>query len=117
MDDDHRKIIISRTIEYKQAEIPSHEPIPTSPFQRWLFYLMLIPVLIVMLVLGVFFFSIFLALFAIVAVGVVIRLWWLRRKLQKTTTSKFDEEVQPHHSVEIEDAEIIETRTNRTERK
>lgn len=113
MNDDHRKIIISRIIDYKQTGIPPNEPMPGSPFQRWLFYSALIPAFIIMLVLGVFFFSIFLALFVIAAVGVGVRLWWLRRKLQKTTAAKFDEE---ERSVDIEDAEIIETKTNKYDR-
>nr|WP_281722336.1 hypothetical protein [Nitrosomonas nitrosa] len=117
MNDDHRKIVISRIIDYKQAGIPPNESIPPSPFQRWLFYLLLIPVAILMLVLGAFFFSIFLALFVIAAIGVGIRLWWLRRKLQKAAAGQFQEETHPHHNVDIEDAEIIETKTNKSERK
>lgn len=113
MNDDHRKIIISRIIDYKQATPPPNGSGSASPFQRWLFYLALIPLLIGILVLGAFFFSIFLAVFSIAAAGIGVRLWWLRRKLKKTT--KFDEEAS---YVEIEDAEIIETKTNnKAERK
>lgn len=110
--DDRKKIIIGRIIEYKQMDSSQNESAPLSPLKRWLLYLALIPLFIGMLALGVLFFSIFFALFAIVAVGIGIRLWWLRRKLKKA--GKFAEEAQ---SVEIEDAEIIETRTNKSERK
>ncbi|MCO6429058.1 hypothetical protein [Nitrosomonas communis] len=104
MNDEHRKIIISRI--YRQTGPLPNEPI--SPLQRWLFYLALIPVLIGLLILGVFFFSIFLALFVIIVAGIGIRFWWLRHKLQNST--RFDEQEK---RVDIEDAEIIETRTNK----
>ncbi|SDH41444.1 PepSY domain-containing protein [Nitrosomonas sp. Nm132] len=108
MNDDHRKIIISRIIDDKQTESPQNGSAPGSPFQRWLFYLALIPIFIGILFMGMFFFSIFLALFVIVAAGIGIRFWWLRRKLQKS--GRFDGEEK---YVEIEDAEIIETKTNK----
>lgn len=110
MNDNHRKIIISRI--YRETDSSRNEYVPPSPFQRWLFYLTLIPIFIGLLILGVFFFSIFLALFVLLAVGIGLRLWWLRRKMQKST--KLDEE-EKH--AEIEDAEIIEIKTNKSERK
>jgi hypothetical protein len=51
----------------------------------WLNYLILLPVLIVTVLLAIFFFAAFLALFALAAVGLGLRLWWLRRKLRKST--------------------------------
>lgn len=74
---------------------------------NWLIYLLLIPVFIVMAVLGIFFFTAFFALFAVAGIGLGFRLWWLRRKLRKSM-----EEEEAQYSV-IEDAEIVEERTDR----
>lgn len=73
----------------------------------WLFYLLLVPIFIVMAILGIFFFTAFLALFAVAAVSLGFRLWWLRRKLRKSM-----EAAGGQYSV-IEDAEIVEERTDR----
>ena len=75
---------------------------------RLLTYLFLVPVFIVMAVLGIFFFTAFLALFAVTAGGLAFRIWWLRRKLQKSgQTAEGD-------YVVIEDAEIVEERVDKT---
>ncbi len=108
MNDDHKRIIISRISEYRQTGSADNETTPVSPGSRWAVYAMLIPVVIIMAVLGAFFFAAFFALFVIAAAGLGLRLWWLRRKLHKSTRA---EEGQ---YVDIEDAEIVEeTETNR----
>lgn len=112
MNDDHRKIIISRIIDYKQSESSQNGSTPGSPLQRWLFFLALLPLFIGAMLLGMVFFSIFFALVVMVATAIGIRFWWLRHKLQKS--GKFEEEEK---SIEIEDAEIIETKINKSERK
>lgn len=102
MQDDYRKIIIRRILHEKQGYAQGGEPSGTSPANRWAFYLTLIPVVIVVVVLGAFFFSIVLALFVAVATVVGARLWWLRRKLNRSKHSNGEKgEI-------IEDAEIIE---------
>ncbi|SDY02611.1 hypothetical protein [Nitrosomonas sp. Nm33] len=113
MNDNRRKIIISRTIDYKHSESSQNGSVPGgSPWQRWLFFLALLPLFIGAMLLGMVFFSIFFALIVVVAAAIGIRFWWLRRKLQKT--GKFEGEEK---SIVIEDAEIIETRTNKSEHK
>ncbi len=112
MNDNHRKIIINRIIDHKQSESSQNGSTPGSPLQRWLFFLALIPLFIGAMLLGIVFFSIFFALIVTVAAVIGIRFWWLRRKLQKS--GKFEGEEK---SIEIEDAEIIETKTNKSERK
>ncbi|MXS85783.1 hypothetical protein ABO04_07655 [Nitrosomonas sp. HPC101] len=104
MRDDYRKIIIRRVIHQGQAD-PAGEPLNTSPASRWAFYLMLIPAVIVVVVLGAFFFSIVLALFAVTAAGVGARLWWLRRKFRQSMAASAEQD-----NGMIEDAEIIEIR-------
>lgn len=102
MQDDYRKIIIRRIIHEKQGYSQGGEPSGASPVNRWAFYLTLIPIVIVVVVLGAFFFSIVLALFVAVATVVGARLWWLRRKLNRSMHSNEEKgEI-------IEDAEIIE---------
>jgi hypothetical protein len=73
-----------------------------GPAARWLTYLLLVPVLIIMVVLGIFFFTAFLALFAVAAIGFGFRLWWLRRKLRESMQTS---EAEYHI---VEDAEIVE---------
>ncbi|MDL1867231.1 hypothetical protein FBR06_08345 [Betaproteobacteria bacterium PRO4] len=104
MYDDFRKIIIRRIVYGNQTN-PADEPLNSSPANRWMFYLTLIPVVAVVVVLGAFFFSIVLALFAVVAAGVGARLWWLRRKFRKEMSAAAEQ-----NNAMIEDAEIIEIR-------
>jgi hypothetical protein len=114
MMDDHNnpgnRIIVRRVIRNKETAAMEEEIFKASqpgPAARWLTYLLLVPVLIVMAVLGIFFFTAFLALFAVVAAGFGLRLWWLRRKLRESMqTAEADYDV-------IEDAEIIEQTKNR----
>ena len=56
--------------------------------KRWMTYLVLIPVLILLSIFGVFFFAAFLALFAIAAAGFGIRFWWLKRESAKSVGSE-----------------------------
>ena len=111
MADDNRKIIIRRISRNKETGFPEEEFVQVSPASRWAAYLFLIPVLIIMAVIGVFFFTAFLALFAVAAIGLACRLWWLRRKLRKTMEAETGE-----YRV-IEDAEIIEERTGKPDDK
>ncbi|HEX9628337.1 MAG TPA: hypothetical protein VGA00_15480 [Acidiferrobacterales bacterium] len=53
------------------------------PQRGWLYYLLLTPVLIGMAILGVMFFTAFLALFVLISLGIGLRLWWLRRQLRR----------------------------------
>lgn len=113
MSDDDRKIIISRISEYRQNESGEYQRVPVSPANRWLTYAILIPVVIIMAVLGIFFFAAFLALLAVAVVVVGIRFWWLRRKYESAT-----QQSEADQTVIIEDAQIIEeTGAHRTERK
>src|SRR5215216_4178246 len=91
MMDDHNnsdnRIIVRRVIRNRATGAMEEEIFKASqpgPAARWLTYLLLVPVLIVMAVLGIFFFTAFLALFAVVAAGFGLRLWWLRRKLRES---------------------------------
>jgi hypothetical protein len=109
MMDDHNnhdnRIIVRRVIRNEETGATEEEIFrasPPGPAARWLTYLLLVPVLIIMVVLGIFFFTAFLALFAVAAVGFGFRLWWLRRKLRESMqASEADYHV-------IEDAEIVE---------
>jgi len=52
--------------------------------KRWMTYLVLIPILILLSIFGVFFFAVFFALFAIAAAGFGIRFWWLKGESAKS---------------------------------
>lgn len=110
MKDDDRRIIISKISEYRQSDSPFNQDMPGSRTNRWIAFLVLIPIVMIMVALGAFFFAVFLALFAVAATVFGARLWWLRRKLRKTAQP---EETQ---DVTIEDAEIIEETKTRHKR-
>lgn len=120
MSDEERKIIISRVSEYRQTESGEFQRVPVSPVNRWLTYAILIPVVIIMAILGIFFFAAFLALLAVAVVVVGIRFWWLRRKYENTMQQSGETNRQSgeDQTVIIEDAQIIEeTDVHRTEQK
>jgi hypothetical protein len=109
--DDNNKIIIKRIARDEKtgsAEETVHVFRP-SPASRWLAYLLLIPAFIIMAVLGIFFFTAFLALFVVAAAALGFRLWWLRRKMRQSA------EASEGEYLVIEDAEIIEERAARAD--
>jgi len=109
--DDNNKIVIKRIARDEKtgsAEETVHVFRP-SPASRWLAYLLLIPAFIIMAVLGIFFFTAFLALFVVAAAAIGFRLWWLRRKMRQSA------EASEGEYLVIEDAEIIEERAARAD--
>lgn len=109
--DDNNKIVIKRIARDEKtgsAEETVHVFRP-SPASRWLAYLLLIPAFIIMAVLGIFFFTAFLALFVVAAAALGFRLWWLRRKMRQSA------EASEGEYLVIEDAEIIEERAARAD--
>jgi hypothetical protein len=120
MNDEERKIILSRFFGQHHNESGEYRQIPISPVNRWLTYALLIPIVAVLALIGVFFFAAFLALIAVAVAVVGIRFWWLRRKLQHAGQPAYD----PHRKTDIdqkiiiEDAQIIEeTETHRNSQK
>lgn len=103
MNEDHGKIIVTRIFESGQTGEGAKT---VAPINKWVIYLVLVPVAMVMIVLGAFFFAAFLALFAIAAVAIGVRIWWVRRKLHQ---EKREEEGD--YTI-IEDAEIVESENN-----
>ena len=71
------------------------DPLLQSPrrfFARgWLAWLILIPAVLATLVLGVLFFALFLALLAVAALVIGLRLWWLRRRPHRPRSSEIIE--------------------------
>ncbi len=121
MNDEQRRIIIRKISSYEQQGNGPQGPSP-SPVNRWVALIIMIPVLALLAVLGVFFFTIFVALFSLVAVIFAIRIWWLRRKfrqhMQESGAMPDDQQygftAQPDQGGRrdnVEDAEIIEETT------
>ncbi len=109
--DDNNKIVIRRIARDEKtgsAEETVHVFRP-SPASRWLVYLLLVPVFAIMAILGIFFFTAFLALFAVAAAALGFRLWWLRRKMRQSP------DVPEGEYLIIEDAEIVEERTGKAD--
>lgn len=130
MNDEHRKIIIRKISSYEQQGTDSPGTPPPSPINRWVALIIMIPVLALLAVLGVFFFTIFVALFSLIAIIIGLRIWWLRRKFrrnmqQETGTAPDDRQQgfnaqtdQYSRADRVEDAEIIEETTiNKESRK
>lgn len=109
--DDDRKIIIRHISRHGETGAAEERTVRISPVLRWLLYLVLVPGIIILAALGMFFFAILLGLFVVAAAVFWLRLWWLRRKLQQSMAA-----AEGEYQV-IEDAEIIETTTDKTERK
>ncbi len=109
--DDNRKIIIRHISRHANTGATEERIVHVSPVRRWLLYLVLVPGIVILAALGMFFFAVFLGLFSIVAAGFWLRLWWLRRKLHQSMAA-----AEGEYQV-IEDAEIIEMKTDKTERK
>lgn len=120
MNDEERKIIVSKISEYRQNESGEFHRVPVSPVNRWITIAILIPVVALMAVLGVFFFAAFLALLAVAVVVVGIRFWWLRRKFENTMQQpdNINRQGETDRTIIVEDAQIIEeTEVHRTEQK
>lgn len=80
------KIIVKKASGFKEKN--SQEGMNASLItKRWMTYLVLIPILILLAILGILFFAAFLALFSIAVVGFGIRFWLLKRKLAKLVGS------------------------------
>ncbi|MBL8496313.1 hypothetical protein ABF87_07890 [Nitrosomonas sp. JL21] len=109
-DDEQRKIIIDRVSEFHRAGEDERPHVPISPLNRWATYLMLIPIVVAMVLIGMFFFAAFLALLAVAVVVIGIRFWWVRRQYEKAR-QQADDTNPPKEgdaSIIIEDAQIIE---------
>lgn len=117
MNDEQKKIIVSRISGYRQNESGEFKRVPISPINRWIALAILIPVVTLMAMLGVFFFAAFLALLAVAAVVIGIRFWWLRRKFENEARQfrNSDRQTETDQTIIIEDAQIIEeTEIHRT---
>lgn len=120
MNDEERKIMISKVSEYRQNESGEFHRVPVSPINRWITIAILIPVVALMAVLGVFFFAAFLALLVVAVVVVGVRFWWLHRKFENIMQQPNDinRQGETNQTVIIEDAQIIEeTEAHRPEQK
>ncbi len=113
MNDEHHRIIIKTISSGNRQSDTTHGHGALPSINRWVMLAMMIPVLALMAVLGIFFFTIFVALFSIIAVVIGARIWWLRktaRQAAQQTTAQAD------RSTVVEDAEIIEETTMTRER-
>jgi hypothetical protein len=110
MSDEQRKIIISKISEFHQNGSDDYRRAPVSPVNRWIAYAMLIPVVVGMILIGIFFFAAFLALLAVAVAVIGIRFWWLRRKYEQAMQQPDDlkKQADDDRTVIIEDAQIIE---------
>lgn len=120
MNDEERKIIINRVSEFHRNKSGDYERVPVSPVNRWITYAILIPIVVVLMLVGVFFFAALLALLAVAVMVIGIRFWWFHRKFQNVTQQPDDlsRQTNADQTIIIEDAQIIEeTETHRVKPK
>lgn len=110
MNDEERKVIISKVSEFHHNKSGDYQQVPVSPVSRWATYAILIPVVVVLMLVGVFFFAALLALLAIAALVIGIRFWWYRKKFQDVAQQPDDpiRKAEMDQTIIIEDAQIIE---------
>lgn len=110
MNDDDRKVIIYKVSEYHQTESGEPRHTPVSPVNRWLSYAIMIPVVVVLVLIGIFFFAAFFALVAVLVAVLAIRFWWMRRKIEQAMQQSEDmvKQTESDQTAIIEDAQIIE---------
>lgn len=110
MNDDEQKVIIYKVSEYRQTGSNESQRAPLSPVNRWLSYAIMIPVVVVLVLIGVFFFAAFFALAAVLVAVLAVRFWWLRRKIEHDMRQSADmtQKSEADQTVIIEDAQIIE---------
>jgi len=79
---------MARTMLLWTTRMPANRARPELQFvrifrlNRWLTYLIGVPLIAAVMLLGVFFFAAFLGLFAAVLAIAAIRIWWLRRQIR-----------------------------------
>jgi membrane protein implicated in regulation of membrane protease activity len=78
---------------------------------RWLTYLIGIPLIVAITLLAIFFFAAFLGLFVAALAIAALRVWWLYRRLRPSTSS---ETFEDQHRV-IKKARIIENEADKAE--
>ncbi len=103
------KIIVRGVSKPKETSASKEGNVRVFPVSRWLSYLILLPILIAITLLGIFFFAALLALFVVAAVGLGLRFWWLRRKLRKSNRA---EKLEVEYIV-IEEPHLVETKTDK----
>lgn len=65
-----------------------HQRMPRFSIRRWVLYLILAPIFIVMVLLSVFFFSVLFLLFLYGGLIFSLWIWWLRRKMRRSTSTQ-----------------------------
>lgn len=95
----------------KGTNIWSAEFVRAFRVNRWLIYLLLVPVIAATTLLAIFFFAVFLALFAVAVVVVGLRVWWLRWKLRHSRSSESFED----RYVVTKEARIVGRETDKTQ--
>ena len=74
----HRRILLWTTRTPANCAAPGLEFVRVFRLDRWLTYLIGVPLIIAVALLAIFFFAVFLGLFAAVLVIAALRVWWLR---------------------------------------
>ena len=73
-----RSILLFTTKTPANCAAPGLEFVRVFRLDRWLTYLIGVPLIIALTLLAIFFFAVFLGLFAAILVIAALRVWWLR---------------------------------------
>ena len=89
---------------------PKLELVRRFRLNRWLTYLIIVPVIAAVTLLAIFFFAVFVGLFAAVLAVVALRVWSLRAKLRRASGRGLQ-----HESAVINDFRSIEMEMSKTQ--
>jgi len=78
-----KSILVWTTQTSTNRATPRLEFVRLFRLNRWLTYLIVVPLIAAVTLLAIFFFAAFLGLFAAVLAVAALRVWWLRRKLRR----------------------------------
>jgi membrane protein implicated in regulation of membrane protease activity len=95
---------------------PKLEFVRLFRLNRWLTYLIIIPVIAAVTLLAIFFFAAFLGLFAAVLVVVAVCVWWKRWKLRRASTRGLQRESAAIKEIRCIETEMGKTRNQYTDR-
>jgi hypothetical protein len=77
-----RSILLWTTRTPANCAAPRMEVVRSFRLNRWLTYLIAIPLIVAITLLAIFFFAAFLGLFVAVLAIAALRVWWLRRQVR-----------------------------------
>ena len=96
-----RRMLLWTTRTPANRSTPKLQFVRLFRLNRWLTFLIVVPLIVAITLLAIFFFAAFLGLFAAVLAAAALRVWWLRREMhphdgaQRLTTTDQSPHAKP----------------------